>query len=132
MALVVHYKLSRVGPGIGIGVLTTRPLDKGTLVWQPDDWSIITITEEWLRKQPKALQEKMAMYMYTGQGKHLLRGAGYYSIDDSRFMNHHDNPTLRYDPKDGCYYTLKPLDKNCELTRNYNDFCVRGMYCFNF
>jgi SET domain-containing protein len=128
MILVRHY----VGPSriSGSGLFTAEPLSKGQLVYKFDYRFVQLIADSEINLMPEAMREAVYKYSYRGKGKDRLVGAVYYCVDDSRFMNHEDEPTTLWVEDDDVYVATRDLPANSELTCNYSDFCDKGDLCF--
>jgi len=127
MIRVSHH----VGPSrFGVGLIIDQDVRKGNLILDAN--SQFTYTYR-VADFPLDIQAMFQRYGYTGKPPYqLTEGWVYYNADDSRFMNHSDDPSCLYSPLQQIYIASKDLIVGDELTCDYNDFCIRGMYGFDF
>lgn len=76
-------------------------------------------------KKLKRIYQKTAMGN-MGRFVYLHNDKYYLNLDDSRFINHSDNPSMGWKEDNGLYcYALRDLKAGAELTLDYNDFCYK-------
>lgn len=110
----------------GLGLFTLETLKKGQLVLNSDSRLIAIVPLTEIATFSNIMQRHFAKYAYAGKGKHRLHDALYYNVDNERFINHSDQPNLKYDAITECHYADEDLTAGTELTRNYLDFCEPG------
>ena len=129
--MLINYKLDKDIWG-GIGMYANENIKKHDVVYIYNSSLIEIMSLTDIQALPDAARNAILKYSYSGKGQHKLVGAVYYGIDDSRFMNHSDDPSLIYDETYECYTAARTLYVGEELTCDYNDFCERGSFCFDF
>lgn len=105
----------------GIGLFTSENIPVGqvvwrydprtTLSWNLDDW------EKYKQSMPPIAFESIERFSYLNKGKWLI------NLDDSRFMNHSDDPNLGYDQEKDLCYAKRDIEVGEELTVRYSEFC---------
>lgn len=81
--------LATISPEVGIGIITTRPIARGTITWVRDSLDL-QFSEEELRALPVAVRKEIeALAFRTVAGDYL------YCWDSGRYMNHSCEPTGR-------------------------------------
>lgn len=106
----------------GIGLFWTKDIKAGTVIWKHNEHTCKIWSKEEYEKVkedlPKTAMDNMGRFVYLNNGKYYL------DLDDSRFMNHSDNPSMGWKEDNDLYcYALKDLKAGSELTLDYNDFC---------
>lgn len=128
--LIVNYF---VGPSkFGVGLFSAQSIKKNEVVCNSDYRFIQILRESEIEKLPSVMKQVIQKYTYHGIGNDRLIGSVYYNTDDTRFINHSDNPNLIYIKKEEVYLANCDIQIGEELTCNYEDFAVRGEACFNF
>lgn len=130
MILVPHYVAA--SPIAGLGLFTASEVAEGETVYQFDRRLVLIFTDAEVRQMPQAMQQRLAIYSYRGKGSERLLDAMYYGADDSRFMNHSDQPNTRWLAESETYVATQAIAADSELTCDYAEFCERGDLCFNF
>ncbi len=108
----------------GLGLFAIEKIQKGAVIWvfNPD---IDTIhTDEDLSKLASACREQIRKYAYfdTFFGAYVLCG------DDSRFMNHSEDPSC-LDPHPSLVTAARDIGIGEELTSDYSTFtCTTGLH----
>ncbi|TGK28123.1 SET domain-containing protein-lysine N-methyltransferase [Leptospira gomenensis] len=89
MLLVPTYiSDSKIG---GFGVFAGRDIRKGELIWKYHPKTVWVITNEEMNALPQGIREMFRTYSYQTDGK------WYYCSDNSKFMNHSDDPNTKED-----------------------------------
>lgn len=105
----------------GIGLFCKTPIKKDVKVWQRNELTGIQWSKEEYAKMKASLPEtafdNIGRFVYLNEGTYCL------DLDDSRFMNHSENPSMGWNDKDKYCYALRDLSAGTELTLNYRDFC---------
>jgi SET domain-containing protein len=101
----------------GIGVEATQLIPKGTIIWKYCDRFNKVFKAEELQHLTPIEKDFIDTYMYSNeQGDYVL------DLDNSRFMNHSDNPNTSF-PYDDVYgYATKDIKIGDELTCDYKEF----------
>lgn len=107
----------------GLGLFCTVALSAGDPIYRYDQRFVMVLPDSELRALPAPMLESVLRYSYRGRGRDRLTGAVYYCADDSRFMNHADQPTTLWKPELGLYVAARDLAAGAELTCDYQDFC---------
>lgn len=113
--LIIPTQVSASGIN-GNGVFTRRALQPGELVWD-GSVALSEIKLETITDLPPETQRLWQHYGYWDLKEKVWK----LPLDDSRFMNHSDRPTLRMLP-DGNYVAALDLPIGTELTCNYREF----------
>jgi uncharacterized protein len=129
--MLTKYKLDQDNWG-GIGIYAAEPIKKNSVVYVYNESLIKIFSLSDVYAMSDVASDAILKYSYSGMGQHKLEGAVYYGMDDSRFMNHSAEPSLIYNESNQCYHAARDLIIGEELTCDYNDFCERGSFCFNF
>lgn len=122
-----HVGASKIS---GCGLFTSEPLHKGQSIYEFDYRFVQVIADSEIELMPSAMREAVYKYSYRGKGKDRLVGAVYFCADDSRFMNHEDNPSTIWINDKNIYIAARDLPENSELTCDYSDFCEKDDLCF--
>lgn len=130
MILVPHYIGSSAIAGVGL--FTTVSISAGETVYRFSYRFVQIITDAEVRAMPAASRERIANYSYRGKGRDRLQGAMYYCADDSRFMNHSNQPNTCWLEDSETYIATRDIPADTELTCDYADFCEPGDLCFSF
>jgi uncharacterized protein len=116
----------------GTGLFLREDALAGALVYDASGRFTVIIPVHELNTFPPALRARMMHYVYDGVSPYHLEDSVYYNTDDSRFMNHSDQPTCRYDPSTETYVAARALASGEELTCDYRDFCTPGKWSAAF
>lgn len=109
----------------GLGLFTQTRLTKGQKIWEFDDLTEIVISKFDLQRAPDIFKEFVSTYGYYVESLGVI-----INIDNSRFMNHSDNPNLI--EIDGCNYATRDIEIGEELTCDYKVFDNDLIFCGNF
>lgn len=112
----------------GLGLFLAQPVKKGTITWLFEEGFDLKISESELEALSDSSKEYIKKYGYLSQRSGLY----IVCLDNSRFMNHSDNPTTaglyRDDlPFEGADVALRDLEIGEELTCDYRTFEVRKL-----
>jgi uncharacterized protein len=118
--LKVKTKLDNDNYG-GFGLFANQPIDKNEIVWQYDPRFTLTFSQDDIAVLPSFLQDWVNKYAYNFCNAET--DDVFLDIDDSRFMNHADDPTTYYDSDTRSYRASRNIVCGEELTINYRDFC---------
>jgi SET domain-containing protein len=121
MILVPHYVDRSAIEGLGL--FCAEPLQAGQAIYRYDWRFVMVMTDAEVRELPPAMQQAVLKYSYRGRGSKRLSGAMYYCADDSRFMNHSDEPSTLWREDQGVYVAVRDLPAGAELSCDYRDFC---------
>ena len=102
----------------GIGLFADQFIPKGTLVQKFMSGFDLIISREEVSKLSEPSKEQFLKYAYKNKkGNYIL------CFDDTRFLNHSDNPNLiSDDPNEEIDIAARNIEKGEELTVNYRDF----------
>lgn len=106
----------------GIGLFADQFIPKGSRVWQWSDGFDIRMHPSELERLSQPALQIFLRYSY------LSKRTGLYVLcfDNSRFLNHSDNPNLRdasaSDSEEGIDIAARDIEPGEELTSNYHDF----------
>lgn len=109
----------------GMGLFCVELIPKGTKVWSFHPLFDVVIDETQLAQLPPPAHAFLQMYAYRS----VETGELIVNVDQSRHMNHADEPTLVSDA-DSNYYAVRDLPPGTELTCDYREFAVSG--CSDF
>ena len=101
----------------GLGLFCKEFVPKNTLVWQNHTDSELILSKEIFQNMSAYMQETFQHYGYLD--KNTLEWK--LPLDDSRFMNHSDNPNLWQDEQ-GNSIAKNDILPGEEVTCNYRDF----------
>lgn len=121
MLLIPHYVDRSAIEGLGLYCATG--LSAGQAIYRYDWRFVMLISDAEIEALPDAMRESVLRYSFRGRGPRRLTGAVYYCADDSRFMNHADDPSTIWDAEAGVYRAVRDLPARSELTCDYRDFC---------
>ena len=130
MILIPHYVASSAIAGAGL--FAAVDIQEGETVYQLDERFLLVIRDEEIQAMPAAARAATAKYSYRGKGADRLQGAVYYCADDSRFMNHSDQPNTRAIGNGEVYVAARFIAAHTELTCDYSEFCDPADLCFDF
>jgi len=102
----------------GIGLFANQFIPKGTLVQKFMPGFDLIIPESDIQKLSEPAREQFLKYAYKNKdGQYIL------CFDDTRFLNHSDNPNLiSTDPVEEIDIAARDIQKGEELTVNYKEF----------
>ena len=102
----------------GIGLFANQFIPKGTLVQKFMPGFDLIIPESDIQKLSEPAREQFLKYAYKNKdGQYIL------CFDDTRFLNHSDNPNLiSIDPVEEIDIAARDIQKGEELTVNYKEF----------
>ncbi|MDP3934768.1 MAG: SET domain-containing protein [Candidatus Giovannonibacteria bacterium] len=111
---------TKIGPSKinGIGLFTDQFIPKETLVQKFMPGFDLEISENDIPNLSEPAREQFLKYAYKNKG-------GYYILcfDDTRFLNHADNPNLiSNDSDEEIDIAARDIQKGEELTVNYKEF----------
>ncbi len=130
MILIPHYVASSTIAGAGL--FAAVDIQPGEKIYQLEDRFLLVISEAEIKAMPAAARAATAKYSYRGKGADRLQGAVYYCADDSRFMNHSDDPNTRSVRNGEVYVAARFIAANTEITCDYGEFCDPADLCFDF
>lgn len=128
--LLVAHRIDHTPTGLGLHCATDVPSGAVVYRYDPAFVRVIPLTE--MEAYPEAVRAHLSRYVYDGAGADRLTDGVYYGLDDSRFMNHSETPSLVYRPEDETYVAARDLPAGTELTCDYRDFCTPGRWGFAF
>ncbi|EQA63587.1 SET domain-containing protein [Leptospira alexanderi] len=106
----------------GFGLFAGRDIQKGELIWKYHPKTVWVLTDQELNSLPLSVQEMFRTYSYQTAGK------WFYCSDNSKFMNHSDDPNTKEDFTSdqtnpmGQDIATRLILKGEELTCNYKLF----------
>lgn len=108
----------------GIGCFAIEQIEPGDLVWRFDPDFDVVFKAAFVRSLSDAARENVLTYAFVSKttGDYIL------CSDDSRFMNHSDEPNIRCvipkgsDGNELDCYALKSIHPGEEITCDYSDF----------
>ncbi|PJZ71122.1 SET domain-containing protein-lysine N-methyltransferase [Leptospira perolatii] len=108
----------------GLGLFAGRDIEEGELVWEFDPKTVWILSKEEVEALPKRFIELIHTYSY------LSNGNWYFCVDNSRFMNHSDDPnTIEVRASEdidsnpmGKDRAIRRIKAGEELTCNYKKF----------
>jgi len=102
----------------GIGLFADQFISKGTLAQKFMPGFDLIIQENEIQKLSEPAREQFLKYAYKRKdGQYIL------CFDDTRFLNHSDNPNLiSNDSSEEIDIAARDIQKGEELTVNYKDF----------
>lgn len=103
----------------GLGVFLAGPVGKGGVVWAPDPCFSHLIAEADFLAMP--LERRLYVVHYGCW--HPDRRLWEMPVDDTRFINHDERPTLLYDAAADTCVAARDLPAGTELTSDYRDIC---------
>lgn len=107
-----HTELRYINDAIGVGVFTTRPIPRGTVVWVRDPLDRELRPHE-LDRLPPALLERASKYCYrNSHGHHFL------CWDHTRYVNHSFTPNCITTPYQ-LEVAVRDIAENEQLTNDY-------------
>ncbi|HVL02272.1 MAG TPA: SET domain-containing protein-lysine N-methyltransferase [Dongiaceae bacterium] len=105
----------------GLGLFCVGRVSKGTKVWEFHPLFDQVLKEEDVANLPPSMHSFLQLYAYRSvQTNELI-----VNLDQSRHMNHADNPCLVSDVESN-YYAAYDLEPGTELTCDYREFSVSG------
>ncbi len=130
MILIPHYVAS--SPIAGAGLFTAADIGPGEPIYRVDYRFLWVISDAEIQAMPPAVRVATLKYSYRGKGRERLQGAVYYCADDSRFMNHAEQPNTRSLEGGDLYVAAHFIAAHSELTCDYSEFCEPADLCFDF
>ncbi len=107
----------------GAGLFTAQDIQEGEVVYRFDYRFVMIISEAELRTMHPAARNAALKYSYRGRGVDRMSGAVYYCADDSRFLNHSENPNIRWVLDQDIYVATCFIPAGTEITCDYREFC---------
>ncbi len=104
----------------GIGLFADEDIPRGTMVDNNDALSIITYTEEEWRAREKNLSAESFKQVKRYAYKDNKDGLYWLNLDDVRFMNHSETPTI--ETRGDADYAVRDIKKGEEITIDYRTF----------
>ncbi len=101
----------------GIGLFTEEYIPKLTVVWQNHTDSEMIISESQYEQISDYMKEVFGFHGYLDKKTREWK----LPLDNSRFMNHHDDPNLGQD-ENGNNFALRDIQAGEELTCSYKEF----------
>lgn len=104
----------------GYGIFALKPIKKNELVWIEDDLNSIFVTTKQFKKFTK---KKKIEWVKRGWYWH---GRIYRELDDSQFINHSDDPTVKDTFTEGYDVLIASRDIKTgqELTWDYRPYLI--------
>jgi SET domain-containing protein len=107
--------------GAGLGLFAAEPIKKGEVLWVCEEFSMLT----WSQKEWDALPEVFRQWATTYVYKHGWDGHYKLIVDDSRFLNHSDDPnTESYED----VHATRDIAKDEEILCDYREFCTEDWF----
>lgn len=100
----------------GLGVFAAEFIAKGTLVWKFDEGFDHQVSREYVQTLPKIAKDAIAHY------SEFNNNGFYISGDDSRFINHSDNPNIKTVKEPYECFALHDIEISEELLEDYREF----------
>ncbi len=98
----------------GIGLFSHENLSKGSIVWiEESNFSKSFLDEDFL----KMSEVEMDFIMHYATHNFMENGQWFMDLDNTRFMNHSNNPNILFKGKYG--YALVDIKAGKELTCDY-------------
>jgi len=108
----------------GIGVFTGELIKKGTSVYVDSNiLSKIFFAKE-IKKLPQIAQEFITTYSDYDQEN----DSWYLDCDNTRFINHSENPNIWYYPEKKSMIALRDIKEGEEILADYRNFCDECKY----
>ena len=102
----------------GVGVFTSEPIKKGTLIWRYEPDFDRLVPASWLSEQSETMQDFLTKYAYPAHDRPDML---VIEIDNGRFMNHTLEPNTDFTKViEG--YAVRDIKAGEELLCNYNEF----------
>jgi uncharacterized protein len=101
----------------GIGLFADQDIDKDQLVWKNNAGTELAKTPEEFAAFSDYLQNIYKHYGYMDKVDKLWK----LPLDNSRFMNHSENPNLTQ-VESGDYHATRKISAGEEITCNYHQF----------
>lgn len=102
----------------GIGIFADEKIPKGALIWSPSPALSLHFTEDEFNKLPEADRNVISHYGYF----HKQFNIWHLAADDSRYVNHSNNPTSTVSEDGWGLAALIDIQPGVEITQNYADF----------
>lgn len=118
MPLLIKYHLKEI-EGKGIGLFTSEPIKKNTIIYKDDPLLERIYTDEEVKKANKYTQNFIYKYACFSDEDQKW----YLAVDNERFINHSDDPNTLYVRKLGKTMTIKNIKQDEELTIDYRSCC---------
>jgi hypothetical protein len=115
-AMMIVQNFVAASPIHGVGLYCGEDLEAGRVVYVFDPAVDIRMD----RQQIQAKGPMFARFMRIFAYEDLDHGHLYISVDNSKFMNHSENPNTLWDREKG--WTCRPIAKGEELTCDYYTF----------
>ncbi len=106
-------------PGKGIGLFSTNAVKKGDVVWLYESALCKTFTVKEVEGLHPMAQAFIDKYGYIVPGSENIWEL---DLDNSRFMNHSDDPNTEYPGHEG--YALRDIAAGEEITCDYRAFDI--------
>lgn len=111
---------TRVGPSTvqGVGVIAVEDVPAGALVWKNDPAAVRFYGPDEVASVSPAFREFLVRHAFRRKGDDRLC----LCLDDTRHMNHSDDPNVREDPATFDSFAVRPIRAGEEITCDYRDF----------
>ncbi len=118
-------------PDKGSGLFTVEKITKGDIVFRDDPSFDRVFSREEVQSMPNVLREFVKFYASYDKKKQEY----YLDADNTKFINHSDNPNITYIEDKGVMVATRDIDSDEELTsdyREYDDPSKEGNFGFEF
>jgi len=107
-----HTSIRFISDAVGVGVIATQAIPRGTVIWAPDPLDQ-RLSAEQLKELPAPARERSLTYMYRNAG-------GEYVLlwDHAKYVNHSFHPNSMPTPY-GCEIALRDIGAGEEITGDY-------------
>jgi len=113
---------TRIGPSRinGLGLFAAQFIPQGTHVWKMVRWFDLVLTKEQIDRLSNPAREQFIrcghLDLYTGE--YIL------CADEARYLNHSENPNIRYnaDSDQDIDVAVRDIQEGEEITINYKEY----------
>lgn len=119
-----HTRLVKIDDKIGVGIVATNMIPKGTITWCRDELDFI-LRPRATKALPKKLQNHFLIYAHRNDsGDYLL------NWDNGRYQNHSCEPTSCLLPNLECEIALRDIDIGEQISSDYATYNLdNGFTC---
>lgn len=106
----------RKSPIHGVGLFTLKAVPKGQMIWRFVEGLDLTVPQAKIRTLHPTVRAFFKTYASLGKGTY------YVDVDNTRFMNHSNNPNVRTGQGKSPMFASRDIPKGAELLCNYRVF----------
>lgn len=118
-------KLVEINDTIGVGIVATADIPKGTITWCDDELNLV-LTARQVKKLPRHIRLSFLKYAPRNDLGHYV-----LDWDNARYQNHSCDPTSCRVPQFECEIAIRDIRTGEQLCADYGTYGLdKGFACF--